>query len=101
MEIHIIQVGQKGLPSFVPEKQKGGQHYLDNIRLKKIWDAQKYVLRELKSGRSPNQPCNSVGLGDGVILCIQNNSPATFLSFDMSYVGSRVEGSYLLFTTLT
>jgi hypothetical protein len=35
MEIHIIQVGQKGLPSFVPEKQKGGQHYLDNIRLKK------------------------------------------------------------------
>jgi len=34
-------------------------------------------------------------------FCIkQNNSPAASLSFDMSYVGSRVVGSYL-FTTAT
>jgi hypothetical protein len=34
-------------------------------------------------------------------FCVkQNNSPVTSLSFDMSYVGSRVVGSYL-FTTVT
>ncbi len=34
-------------------------------------------------------------------FCVkQNNSPAASLSFDMSYVGSRVVGSYL-FTTVT
>ena len=58
------------------------------------------MLRELKLGRSPNQPCNSVGLGNGVILLNQNNSSAASLSCDMSFVGSRVVGSYL-FTTVT
>ena len=44
----------------------------------KTWDAQNYVLRELKSGRSPNHPCNSVGLGDGVILRKTEQFPSRF-----------------------
>ncbi len=46
--------------------------------LDKTWDAQNYVLRELKSGRSPNHPCNSVGLGDGVILRKTEQFPSRF-----------------------
>jgi len=46
--------------------------------LDKTWDAQNYVLRELKSGRSPNHPCNSVGLGDGVILRKTEQLPKRF-----------------------
>jgi hypothetical protein len=46
--------------------------------LDKTWDAQNYVSKELKSGRSPNQPCNSVGLGDGVILRITKQFPSRF-----------------------
>ena len=46
--------------------------------LDKTWDAQNYVLRELKSGRSPNQPCNSEGLGDGVILRKTEQFPSRF-----------------------
>ena len=32
----------------------------------------------LKSGRSPNQPCNSEGLGDGVILRKTEQFPSRF-----------------------
>jgi hypothetical protein len=46
--------------------------------LDKTWDAQNYVSKELKSGRSPNQPCNSVGLGDGVILRKTEQFPSRF-----------------------
>ena len=37
-------------------------------RLRQTWDAQKYVLRELKLELSLNQPCNSVVLRNAVIL---------------------------------
>jgi len=46
--------------------------------LDKTWDTQNYVSKELKSGRSPNQPCNSVGLGDGVILRKTEQFPSRF-----------------------
>ena len=73
---------ENNVRQFFPPRQKaeprgppGGGALPD---LDKTWDTQNYVSKELKSGRSPNQPCNSVGLGDGVILRKTEQFPSRF-----------------------